>query len=381
MREEMLVICAAQMQHMQQKLAPLDFGDVDRNNLRDQLCGMAKVLHSRTLKGLNAKQKDDTKNFYEDLTRWMHFLLTSKATYVPEEMRFVLDTILSVWLGPGLSKLTLVYVEGDFSVVQGNKNPLGITVFEDVTGIAFTKEPVFIRIPHFYQEDMLFNIALFHEIGHVVDAQLNIFYDVKESVKKTIKSGAGYDCSKTLMRLYFPVLYKSGRLDERILVSYIKEYIADLFAAQYVGPYIIEYLDYIGAQTKIDDSKTHPHFDQRKLVVMDFLNCMNTKTHSTSNFLLKFIMDSFSGAGRGELIIRWKNIPGDDLLKGNTVPISNVDDMISIFKHTWDVIYMGVNAIENARKIPLNTMSHFDFYDSFNKRVMESIATFRVNNP
>ena len=373
----MLVICAAQMLQMQQRLAAINFGDTDRNNLRDELCTMANTLHSNSIKGLKPDQRDSLKLLYEDLTRWMHFLITSSTSIVPEEMVFVLREILRSWLGAGLDNLVVVFVEGDFRVTRFNKNAVGVTVFETASGVRFTKDPVFIRIPIFYQEDMLFNIALFHEIGHVVDAQLNLFYDVKESVKYS----TGGDCGKALIRMFFPLLSRTGVFDETVLISYIKEYIADLFAAQYVGPYIIEYLDYIGTQTRVDDSKTHPHFNQRQQMVMDFLNCMSLKKHTTSNYLLKFIMDSFSGSGKGDLMIRWRDIAGDDLMNGNMVPIACIDDMLSIFKHTWDVIYKGVNAIEKARKIPINTLSHFDFYNSFNKRVMESIATYKASLP
>lgn len=82
------------------------------------------------------------------------------------------------------------------------------------TGVRFTKDPVFIRIPHFYQDDMLFNIALFHELVHIVDAQLNLFYDVKENIKNDV----GLDMDKRIIREYFPILnathsYKRGNTD------------------------------------------------------------------------------------------------------------------------------------------------------------------------
>lgn len=377
MKEEMLVICAAQMQQMRLRLAGIDFGDPDRNNLRDQFCSMANVLHSKSLRGLNNDQRKHTKLLYEDLMRWMHFLISSKMTTVPEEMNYVIRKLLRAWIGVGLDSLVLVFVEGDFSVTRFNKNAVGASVFEIATGVKFAKDPVFIRIPHFYQDDMLFNIALFHELGHIVDTQLNLFYDVKEDVKKAV----GGDMDKRIIREYFPILNANHSYNEGILVSYIKEYIADLYAAQYVGNYIVEYLDYLGEKTRQTDSKTHPHFDKRKQVVTDFLDCMTSRTHSTSNFLLKYIMDSFGGSGKGDLAIRWRTISGNDLLHGNPVALTDIDELFSVFKHAWDVVYSGVNAVEAARGIALNSLSHYDFYNSFNVRIKESISAFKANNP
>lgn len=376
MKEEMLVICAAQMQQMQYRLSKIDFGDSDRNHLRDELCEMADVLHSRGVKGIKNSERDKKKLFYEGLMKWMHFLITSNTTNVPTQMSYVLKKILYAWLGKGLDNLVVVFVEGDFSVTRFKKDPMGTSLFEASTGIKFSKDPVFVRIPHYYQEDMLFNIALFHELGHIVDEQLNLFYDVKESV---IKATSG-DVNKRIIREYFPILNVGRTFDEGVIDSYIKEYIADLFAAQYVGKYIIEYLDYLGEQTRIPDSKTHPHFDIRKKMVDDFINCENSKTRNTSNFLLQYIMESFAGAGKGNLTIRWKLIQGDDLLNDRPVVLADLDDLFSLFKHAWDVVYGGVNAVETARNIQLNTMSHYSFYDSLNKCVLDSVTQFMDSN-
>lgn len=377
MKEEMLVICAAQMQQMQFRLATIDFGDSDRNNLRNELCAMANVLHSIKLKGLNNNERDRTKLIYEDLTRWMYFLISSKVTNVPEQMVFVLKEILHTWLGDELDNLIVVFVEGDFSVARFNKNAMGASVFEAKTNVGFSKEPVFIRVPHLYQDDMLFNIALFHELGHIVDMQLNLSYDVKENV---LRAASG-DLNKRIVREYFPILTAIRSIDEEVITSYIKEYIADLFAAQYVGSYIVEYLDYLGERTRVSDSKTHPHLDERKEMVDDFINCMNSRAHNTSNFLLQYILDSFYDASKGNLCVRWKTIQGDELLNNHPITLTCQDDLFSLFKHAWDVICEGVNNIERVRNIPLNTMSHFDFYNSINKRMLESISNYMANNP
>ena len=376
MKEEMLVICAAQMQQMQLRLAGIDFGDTDRNNLRDNLCDIANILHSKSVKGMSDNDRNKKKLLYEDLTRWMHFLIISRVTTVPDEMNYVLKKMLRSWLGNGLDNLVIIYVEGDFSV-QSDRDAMGVSVFETASGMSFTKDPVFIRIPHFCQDDMLFNIALFHELGHIVDARLNLFYDVTENVKKATSG----DVDKRLIREYFPILNTTRSFNIGILISYIREYIADLFAAQYIGNYIVEYLDYLGAQTRVPDSKTHPHLDKRRQMVTDFFNCMNSRTHSTSNFLLQYILDSFSGSGKGDLTIRWRDISGNNLLNDHPVALADINDLFSLFKHAWDVIFGGVNAVERARGISVNTMSHFDFYNSFNVRIKESISIFKANNP
>jgi hypothetical protein len=309
--------------------------------------------------------------------KWMHFLITSNATNVPTQMSFVLKKILYAWLGKGLDNLVVVFVEGDFSVTRFKKDPMGTSLFEASTGIKFSKDPVFVRVPHSYQEDMLFNIALFHELGHIVDEHLNLYFDVRENVLSSVSGNV----DKSIIRKYFPILNAKRSLDTEVLTSYIKEYIADLFAAQYVGTYIVEYLDYLGERTRNAESRTHPHLNERRKLVEDFITCMNSSTHRTSNFLLQYIMESFNGTGKGELAIRWKFIQGDDLIKGSPVILTNLDDLFSLFKHAWDVVYGGVNAVETARNVQLNTMSHYSFYDSLNKCVLDSVTRFMDSDP
>ena len=57
MKDEMLVVYAAQMFEIRQRLAQIDFGDTGKNTLRDEFCAMADTLHSWSFRGLTPDQK------------------------------------------------------------------------------------------------------------------------------------------------------------------------------------------------------------------------------------------------------------------------------------------------------------------------------------
>jgi len=374
MKDEVMAICAAQMYQIRNRLAAMDFGDIDKNALRDSLCAMADVIHGSNLKGLNTQQQLDKKCEIEQFTEWMFYLMSSRNLMIPLEMEFVVRELLRFWLGHSLDQLVLVFVEGSFAVTRFNKIPIGISSLEARYGIRFAKDPVFISIPRYCKQDFLFNIALFHEIGHVVDQQLNLYHDVKEAVKQQ----TGYDSSKKLIRDFFPILHKAGRVDEKILISYIKEYIADLFSAQYLGEYLLTYLDYLEPHQKKPGSVTHPSYIHRKKMINDLLACMRSPNHMTSNFLLQYIMDSFSSAGKGDLILRWTAIHGRELMMGQSVSLNSLDELFSVFKHSWDVVFNGINNIEAARGLAANSLSCFDFYYSINTGIQNGISALRA---
>lgn len=368
----MLVVCVAQMYQMRQRLSSIDFGDVGKNTLRDEFCSMADNAHAWKIRGLTPNEKAKRKAEIEELTKWMHLLISSKSPALPTEMEFVLRCLLAQWIGNNINDLTLVFLEGEYKVRRFNKDAIGYRLFGTTFGVNFTKDPVFIGIPRECKEDLLSNIALFHEMGHIVDTQISLMTDVKDSIIKSTNK----DYSKRIIREYFPKLFNDKVFDESILVSYIKEYIADLFSAQYLGNYIIDYLDFVETGKKTDDSPTHPPFEKRKKVVEDFINCMTLSNQVTSNYLLKYIIDSFHFSGKGDLCIRWSPISGNSFLMGSPVTLTNNDELFSVFKQVWDVVYLGVTQVEKARHLPPNTLSHYAFYDSLNSTVKDSISCF-----
>lgn len=377
MKDEMLVVYAAQMFEIRQRLAQIDFGDTGKNTLRDEFCAMADTLHSWSFRGLTPDQKKIRKAEIKELSSWMRMLITSQSLALPPEMEYVLRHLLEQWIGIGINSLTLVFLEDEYRVRRFNKDRAGYYVLETKYGVRFSKDPVFIGIPRHYKEDLLSNIALFHEIGHIVDTQISLMTDVKDEIIKTTNKS----CDKKIIKEYFPIIAAEGVFDETVLVSYIKEYIADLFSAQYLGNYITDFVEFLEFGEKINDNRSHPPLEKRKQVVNDFLDCMNLSSHFTTNYLLKYIMDSFHNSGKGDLQTRWSPFSGDELLKGNTVTITNEDELFSVFKHAWDVICTGVTTVERARQLPPNSLSYHGFYESFNSRVKDSIASYRQQHP
>lgn len=91
--------------------------------------------------------------------------------------------------------------------------------------------------------DYLCNAVLYHELGHFIDQVQNIYPPIK-SILWANKDKV--DCQK-----YFPYISDSRYPEpyrQAILQNHIKEYFADIFAAQYIRESSFYYLEYIAGK-------------------------------------------------------------------------------------------------------------------------------------
>ncbi|MES9928562.1 MAG: hypothetical protein ABW158_10650 [Candidatus Thiodiazotropha sp. 6PDIVS] len=165
---------------------------------------------------------------------------TSKS--VPYETVYALKLALEDWVSHPCAITTALLDDLDYHF--WGVDP-GQILEEFVPGLDFKTELIQIALPKLYRHYPLYNVALYHELGHYVDKKCGV---------------------TSLSLLTHPPV--SGQ-DEDAVESHRKEYFADLFAASYTGKSIGLFLDAIAHDA--EDSSSHPATSKRISVVNDYL--------------------------------------------------------------------------------------------------------------
>jgi hypothetical protein len=170
-------------------------------------------------------------------------------------------------------------------------------------GVSINSRLIRIAFPKSRIRDYFALSVLYHELGHFVDNK----FQVSELIYNKINSSR----SKKLREIL--------NNNVRFFQNHIREYVADLFASQYVGTSFFNQIEYLSFSEWDYDSdvQTHPSFLKRKKVVSDFLG-------RKKNPFVSLICSGFLQATGYDLEIRHRLV---DLNSRDPFPLSNMDDM------------------------------------------------------
>lgn len=175
------------------------------------------------------------------------------------------------------------------------------TISHFISGIDFDVELIQVALPKLYRHKPLYNVALYHELGHFFDADHNI-------VK------------------YCMVLDPNLKTD----YSHLSEYFADIFAASYTGYAIYKFLVCICPGVPSSDS--HPATDDRLKNIEDFLEGRTNKyIDAIRKIMLKLKLP--------ELKIRYSK-PDLTSCFNNIRPynIKSIEEVHGILDASWDFL-------------------------------------------
>jgi hypothetical protein len=187
------------------------------------------------------------------------FIAGSAPRLQPYEIVYGLQCAVAEWFGAqqhGVKKpliVTSLVQEANFyfkGVAQG---------FDEVSsylGASIDYEIIQIKLPEVYRRKPLYTVALYHELGHFMDARFAIAQNVEILCPELSLPGMSAPSGQT-----GPV--------ERTRLTHIKEYFADLFAACYCGSAIKRFLE--GFLPTSLPSLTHPATHDRIQVVQALL--------------------------------------------------------------------------------------------------------------
>lgn len=192
---------------------------------------------------------------------------TSKS--VPYETVYALRLALEDWVTQPCAITTALRDDLDYHF--WGVDP-GQVIEKFIPRVKFNSELIQIALPKLYRHYPLYNVALYHELGHFVDTKCGI--------------------------VSFSLLLKpvAKIQDPKVVEAHRKEHFADLFAASYTGSANSLFLNAVAPG--VPASVTHPATMARVQVVDDFLS-------GKSNSIVDFYQDVLSKRGLPNLEKRY----------------------------------------------------------------------------
>ncbi|TAI47637.1 hypothetical protein [Flagellimonas allohymeniacidonis] len=254
-------------------------------------------------------------NILTYIFKGLEYLDNSTLNVIPYEIVSCLEKALSDWIRredfivvTSLSNRNLdFYFESGYSEEYFQGLNKYVSKFY---GTTITHRLIRIGLPKVLARDYLSCVALYHELGHFVDNELNIS---KKLLLETYKTDNPRKSPSTFM-------YYSHRT----------EYFADLFAAQYINDASDSFLNYIAYDEP--DSQTHPATAKRTKVVQEFLSNQYCMEKNDFNKVLK-------ASGSPQLSLRHNSIDVSNSDFIDLVPqnLENDGQLHYIFKLGWDI--------------------------------------------
>lgn len=377
MRPEILSLGFVHFQETCQSICKIEFSDERKKIFCSELKGISDIFLSYDVTSFSPQQIKDKKAELDFLWHWALALDDRNGYTLSHEMRAMMDNLCSHWIS-NPKKYIFATTDGDFAFIRYSSSwdVLMDTIYK-LYGLKFSCQLVTFTIPKHLFNDFLFVSIIYHEMGHFVDN----YYNITDEVVRRLKIRMSDPTSEERMRLeFFPILQKvydnSTRLytDEKkrdeYINSYVGEYIADLFGAQYVGRNIINHIEFNRHGTYNVHTETHPSPQERAVLVNAFL------TNDKANFLLTDIHDSFIATNL-ELKNRYSEpVEAETLKKGLPMTIYNDEELHSILQLGWNVYFQGASAMASRNGNKVGTTSQCDFYAQLNGAIKQSIHDY-----
>ena len=245
------------------------------------------------------------------------YLSGSISSEIPYEVEFSLRIALKKWTNRDTVITTALVNERDFHFVPLDPwQQIKIIIPEfDFAKVNFNALLIQIALPRLYKHRPLYNVALYHELGHFVDTTLRI-------TQHSLLSSPG-----------------TAGLPIHIEKSHRMEYFADLFAANYVGQANSKLLSNIAENAPV--SPTHPATASRNGVIDDFLN-------GVTNPIVELFNNSLSTLGVPELKKRYTRPNIEDAFNNiRPYQIKNENELHGLLEAAWNFLE---DALEKKRE-------------------------------
>lgn len=377
MRPEILSLGFVTFHETCQYICTIPFSDTRKCVFCKELKAISDIFLSYDVASFTPKTIKDKKGDLDFLWQWALALDNRNGYTLSHEMRTAMDNLCKLWVKDS-NKFIFAATDGDFAINRYTSSwDVLMDLMEKIYGLRFSHQLVTFLVPKHLFKDFLFVSIIYHEMGHFIDN----YYNISDEVLRRIKGRLSVPAEEEKIRKeFFPIIqftyddtagaYKDVKKRDEYIESYVGEYIADLFGAQYVGAHIINHIELNRHGTYNISSETHPAPQSRAELVNAFL------VNDTSNFLLKDILDSFVATGL-ELKNRYVR-PADalNLEKGQPLAIVNDDELHSLFQLGWEIYFKGPSAMDAACGNVAGATSQYEFYSSLNEAMRQSIKNY-----
>ncbi|MEQ1515513.1 MAG: hypothetical protein ABL931_03385 [Usitatibacteraceae bacterium] len=187
------------------------------------------------------------------------FLVGSTSKRIPYEIAHGLRLVLSEWTKKDVIVTTAITQDLEYSFYFQGVPSLFYKLVDWYLGVSFESELVQIALPEIYRHRPLYNVALYHELGHFLDDHHLI------SGRTLIM----HPPATLALPDVDPAMYDEKQLGN-LHLNHRMEFFADLFAASFAGRAYAEFLQGFAGDHPM--SHTHPSTASRLQNIREFLN-------------------------------------------------------------------------------------------------------------
>lgn len=360
------------------KAANNNYLDPKKSAYQSNLQKLLSCLEGEDFGSLSANDKHIRKSLIDFVFNSIEYLDGSLFSTIPFELTYCLNHALENWITNGSEKFILT------TALRPELFGFSLTSIADrfrqinaLYGIDFKHDLIRISLSKYLAHDYLYNIVLYHELGHFVDRQHNISETYVVEFMRKLHAGFS-PLELTSYQVFFPFLFDANgsilpnmRNHPRIrsvILSHLMEYFADLFAAQYVGECSHEILKYLSTPYTTTYSESHPSTDNRIKAVDDFLA-------STPNHLISCIKDIANLRANEELKIRYSEPGQDDFYHLIPPVVNNEEELHGIFSMAWKV-YLGDHTRFQSENASAEPFTGQEVYQVINNLTEKSIGNY-----
>jgi hypothetical protein len=262
----------------------------------------------------------------------------STSNEVPYEIVYCLKKALSQWITQECLITTALIDERNYHFYGFDLGAIVNTVFPN----KINKKLIQIALPKLYKHRPIYNVGLYHELGHFIDGHYNITGN-----SRLLNSDPG--------------LTKNS--DKQWDKSHRAEYFADLFAASFTGMAIFKFINMFAFGHSA--SETHPATDDRLAIIGNFLT-------GSKNKIIDNFNESLQVLKLPELKPQFVK-PDISEAFNNTRPyvIQSDGELHGILEAGWDLL-------ENIKNTPTEPWKNLDPFDV--DRILNDLIEKSIRN-
>ena len=322
-------------------------------HLNDYLSQLRNVVES-TLKLYSSLPDDVLTTLINEIGSITKFLSGSTSKRIPYEIVYSLRLGLNNWINKNAIITTAISPDFRSGFYFQGVNPRFILLAQSYLNIDIRQELIQISLPEIYRQRPLYNIPLFHELGHFLDIhhQITSFTLILKDENTSLPNVD----PKTLNTNILRAIHTHHRM----------EYFADLFAASYIGIAYHDFLNSFAPNSGV--SITHPATNDRLNLIKKFLE-------GESDPLIEIFNQALKGLNLPELKINYV-MPIVDNCFNNFRPYSLISEaeVHGIFGAAWAYLEKTLASPEDA----WGELSEFQIEKIVNNLVEKSIRNRMV---
>jgi len=351
------------------------YSDHDKQEYHNKLDLLFDEIKKSDFERLSNLEKEEIKQILSFFTASLEFLDNSTINTVPFELIECLKYAMEEWIDD-YDQYIIVTSYNDFSFNPSLVRNKVYSIIESKYKIKFSKKLVQINLPKHLSRDYLTNSVLYHELGHFVDSILEIYDAIFLSILNQFISPVTSTKDKEDILKYFPYLstistsHCNLKEIDFMVKMHIKEYFADLFAAQYVGKSACNHLIYIAPNALI--SHTHPSTQDRINIVDEFL-----EDATKYNCVVKTFFSETQKKTKKEIKLRYIPITSDDIIDLIPCEISNSEQLHFLYNLGWDIWLNRTSEFKNKNNMNEH-LKQGQIYQIINNLIEKSINNYMI---